>query len=152
MKECPECSKKIPNNAEKCRYCGSQFITPQEDEGQDSEEQGQPPFAKLICNLSVWLGTIIFAIVAFCLFFQGKILAGFSGIVFAAIFFVVAPFAWKLGDLFRKFATPDLYFADGAVDLALKKLFWMIGPQFSAVGIVFIFMMAVLLGGIAGYR
>ena len=53
------------------------------------------------------------------------------------VYIFLAPIAWKIGDAFRKFAHPDIYFANGALDLAEKKLFWLFGPQLISCGIAF---------------
>jgi hypothetical protein len=55
----------------------------------------------------------------------------------AVVFFILGPVAWRIGNAFRKFARPDMFFARGALDIAQKKLFWMVGPQIVAMGALF---------------
>lgn len=65
---------------------------------------------------------------------RGEIIPGLILAIAGISFFFIAPIAWQLGDVFRRFAQPDLFFANGAIDIAKTRLFWMVGPQFIAVG------------------
>jgi Flp pilus assembly protein TadD len=91
----------------------------------------------LLLWICVIIGVVIFAIMAYVAFSDGKSLLGYLEIGAAVLFLFIAPIGWSLGDLFRRFAQPYMFFAGGAIDLAKKKLFWMIGPQMVGVGICF---------------
>jgi hypothetical protein len=84
------------------------------------------------------LGLLGFICIALACFNKGGVLAGIAFIVAGGGFIFIAPIAWKIGDAFRKFAHPNIYFAEGAVNLAKTKFFWMYGPQIIAVGALFL--------------
>ena len=65
-------------------------------------------------------------------------LAGVAFFGAGVAFIFLAPIGWAIGDAFRRFAHPDFYLANGAMDLAQKRLFWMVGPQLITVGVIFV--------------
>lgn len=42
---------------------------------------------------------------------------------------IFSKIAWKAGDIFRQFVTPDAYFTSDVKDSLYKKIFWITGPQ-----------------------
>jgi hypothetical protein len=82
------------------------------------------------CGAFGWFGYWMFG-------YNHRIEAGVS-ILAGIAFIVLAPIAWTLGDLLRRFARPDSYWVrGGALDMAAERLYWMVGPQSIAVFIAF---------------
>ena len=88
-----------------------------------------------LCTFLTLTGTALLGLNAYVVFTAGLVGVAVVGVGVAAAFLVIGPIAWNIGDAFRRFAYPSMYFANGAVDLAKKRLFWMIGPQSIAVGL-----------------
>lgn len=91
----------------------------------------------VLLYIVTWLGVGLFGTLSAIVLSKGAISNGLVILACAIGFFFVAPIAWKLGDMFREFTQPTALFASGAVDMAKKKMFWLIGPQLIAVGIAF---------------
>jgi len=68
---------------------------------------------------------------------------GCSQILAGIIFKFIAPWVWKLGDIFRKFSIPSYYTAKDPIELATTKIYWMIGPQCYALLFTFFILMLV---------
>jgi hypothetical protein len=49
-----------------------------------------------------------------------------------AAFLILGPVSWSLGDWFRKFIAPDSYLTFGTGDAFKKKIFWLVGPQWTS--------------------
>ncbi|MFI4935210.1 MAG: hypothetical protein ACHP7N_11360 [Caulobacterales bacterium] len=62
----------------------------------------------------------------------------------AVLFAICAPAIWWAADVFRQFAMPTFYFGSGAIDMAKKRLFWMVGPQ--TIGVLTVFGVFAALG------
>ncbi len=62
--------------------------------------------------------------------FSPKVHLGFFGNIASLILITILPaIGVFVGNEFRRFVVPDVYFASGAVDAFKKQVFWMIGPQ-----------------------
>ena len=64
-------------------------------------------------------------------FYSGEFKTGFIILIGGIIFHLSAPFAWNVGNWFRRFILPDSYFTYGTSDAFNKKIFWLVGPQWS---------------------
>ena len=71
-------------------------------------------------------------------FFSGNFMAGSIVLLGGVIFYFAAPFAWNVGNWFRKFILPDSYFSYGTRDAFNKKIFWLVGPQWSCLSTTFL--------------
>ena len=134
MKSCPACAEQIQDAALKCRFCGEIVRTHQSLE---PIEAALPRRSKL----AYWarlLGCIPFIVMGVIGLMLGSFKLLLATLICGVIFFFCAYFAWDLGDRFRVFAMPTFYTANGAVNLAKMKLFWMYGPQFSGVWTLFL--------------
>lgn len=54
------------------------------------------------------------------------------GAIGVAVYLIAAPLAWSIGNWFRKFVMPDSYLTFGTADSFKKKIFWLVGPQWTA--------------------
>jgi hypothetical protein len=90
------------------------------------------------------LGSAFYAFLAFAEFKEGNSSGVVVGIIATIAFLFIAPLGWHLGDMFRRFAQPDMFFASGAIDMAKRKLFWIVGPQLIGVLIAFILLVVVV--------
>lgn len=50
-----------------------------------------------------------------------------------AIYSILLPIAWKVGDWYRRFTIPNLYTADDSGEVFMKRMYWLYGPQTYAV-------------------
>lgn len=70
---------------------------------------------------------VVFTVVAI---FSSKVQWGFFGyvalLISGSLFTTIGV---ALGDAFRRFVMPDIYFTSGAIDSFKKKIFWRVGPQ-----------------------
>lgn len=95
---------------------------------------GKLPIVGRIAVVTGEIIYVLFAIVSLC---DGEVKVSFAFITAGVAFIFIAPICWLIGDAFRKFTQPLLYTADGIMDLAKKKLFWMFGPPLIAIAIGF---------------
>ena len=83
---------------------------------------------RLLRHAAICFGIMFLCSMALLFFSTARI--GFWGHiatwVFGTFFTVIGV---SLGDMFRRFVIPDVYFTTGAVDSFMKKIFWMVGPQ-----------------------
>lgn len=97
-------------------------------------EQANPKFEKATFVCFTLLGVLMYFVIV-----GNRNGAGWRDWVFvvlAAIAFVaVSKFAWRLGDWFRRFTMPSMYFAANSWDMFGKRLGYMVGPQIAALGI-----------------
>ena len=59
------------------------------------------------------------------------------------VFFMLASTAWTLGNWFREFVQPDMYFTSGVKDAFNKKIYWLVGPQWASFSMAFLIIFAV---------
>lgn len=89
-------------------------------------------------KLSIICVSITFLITLYIIF-SSKFHFGFFGSI---VFFLVSSLFTTIGvvggDIFCRFAKPDMFLSSGVSDTVNKKIFWMVGPQF--------------IGWIIGYR
>jgi len=149
-KQCPFCAEDIQITAVKCKHCGESLANEipivadaipeinasKEFETETPDKQRKPVLAKL----SAIVGAVIYLIFAYVQFTSpsGGAWAGIIMIGGAIVFFLLAPIGWALGDMFRRFVHPDMYFASGAMGLLKARLFWLVGPQLVGVLVAFI--------------
>lgn len=68
----------------------------------------------------------------------GSLVGIVLSLVGLVVFFLLANFAWNIGDALRRFAHPDMYMVSGGFSNLIKaRLFWLVGPQSAAVAILF---------------
>ena len=141
MKTCPYCANSVQDAAIKCQYCHENLSIDRSDAlpaaslaaptgGASRRTRNQWHPLQIVLLVA---GLVAFAAIAGYRLYQGRTLSAAETGASAVVFLVIAPLLWFLGDIFRRFAMPDFYFASGAVDLARKRLFWMVGPQSIAV-------------------
>lgn len=137
MKKCPFCAEDIQDQAIKCKHCNEIL-----DESSTSVPQAMAPSPKKSRSVLAIICALVFSAPLFwsaqIAFSEGNTGGGIGRAAYAAAFIVVALIAWRIGDVFRKFAQPDAVFASGAVEMAGKKLFWIVGPQVVAVWLAFL--------------
>ncbi|HNU01888.1 MAG: hypothetical protein KBC66_11235 [Kiritimatiellae bacterium] len=81
------------------------------------------------------IGRIIFFVIVYILglfiltIFMFSERLNFVGILAAVLaYLITAPIAMLIGEVCRRFAMPDFIWAEKGTDIALSKLFWMVGP------------------------
>jgi len=175
MKTCPFCANQIQDAAIKCQFCGEWVGTPDDSTLRGSPppvasappptaEPLQPavavaaPAPQIVTRpakprrhpvqlILLVAGLLYFLAVGIYGAGNGNLVSAGVSAGCALIFALFVPVAWALGDAFRRFAMPTRYRASGAIDLAKKKLFWMIGPQ--SVGVVIAFVLPAALAAAA---
>lgn len=142
MKACPACAEQIQDAASKCRFCGTDIAAA---EAAQAEAEVSGAMGRGIGILLGIIGAGIFGFLGYQAVLGGEMNAAMVAGGFAAAFLVLAPLASRMGDAFRQYAMPDVVFANGAADLASKKLFWEFGPTAIAPVLVFAGMFLLLL-------
>jgi Tetratricopeptide repeat len=101
-------------------------------------EISQPDASEKISTVNGWPYKVCLygaTILNLAFSYQGFIEMGWkSGAIMVAasvLLFVVAPLAWGIGNAVRKFIKPDAYFTHGNSDAFKKKVFWLVGPQWT---------------------
>lgn len=81
-------------------------------------------------NLSIICISIAFLITLY-ITFSPKFHLGFFGLIaFFLISSIFTTIGMIIGDIFCRFAKPDIFISSGISDTVNKKIFWMFGPQF----------------------
>jgi len=137
VKNCPYCANQIQDAAIKCQFCGERLDAQPAASAASARTRRRRGLHPLLV-LYIVAGCAAFGAAAVYLRDQDRALAAAAAVGAAIVFVPLAPIAWAIGDVVRRFANPSAYFVSGgAMALAQTRLYWMIGPQSVAVFVVF---------------
>ena len=90
-----------------------------------------------VFKLCYIIGILLALLTIFVAYMDKGWKAGLIMVGATVLFLILGPISWSIGDRIRKFIMPDRYLTFGAKDAFNKKIFWLVGPQWSSFLVAF---------------